>query len=101
MALKAQKLRAEADQAEAEFRASLPFLGDDIFVLIAAELDARMLGRLISYLRACSSRPDAAADVAAELRCCRCSALSGVLLDELEVEQEKVAGNEQRMNHIN
>ena len=24
----------------------LPFLGDDIFVLIAAELDARMLGRL-------------------------------------------------------
>ena len=25
---------------------SLPFLGDDIFVLIAAELDARMLGRL-------------------------------------------------------
>ena len=26
--------------------APLPFLGDDIFVLIAAELDARMLGRL-------------------------------------------------------
>ncbi len=26
--------------------AALPFLGDDIFVLIAAELDARMLGRL-------------------------------------------------------
>ena len=25
---------------------SLPFLGDDIFVLIAAELDACMLGRL-------------------------------------------------------
>ena len=25
---------------------ALPFLGDDIFVLIAAELDARMLGRL-------------------------------------------------------
>merc|ERR1711960_12780 len=25
---------------------SLPFLGDDIFALIAAELDARMLGRL-------------------------------------------------------
>ena len=24
----------------------LPFLGDDIFVLVAAELDARMLGRL-------------------------------------------------------
>ena len=24
----------------------LPFLGDDIFVLIAAELDAHMLGRL-------------------------------------------------------
>lgn len=33
-------------QAEVEFRAALPFLGDDIFVLIAAELDARMLGRL-------------------------------------------------------
>ena len=26
-----------------EQRAALPFLGDDIFVLIAAELDARML----------------------------------------------------------
>eukprot|EP01045_Picozoa_sp_COSAG04_P011626 COSAG04_NODE_754_length_10559_cov_7.049713_10_plen_56_part_01 len=26
--------------------APLPFLGDDIFVLIATELDARMLGRL-------------------------------------------------------
>ena len=26
--------------------AAAPFLGDDIFVLIAAELDARMLGRL-------------------------------------------------------
>ena len=26
--------------------APLPFLGDDIFVLIAAELDAHMLGRL-------------------------------------------------------
>eukprot|EP01045_Picozoa_sp_COSAG04_P040308 COSAG04_NODE_11717_length_692_cov_1.730185_1_plen_59_part_01 len=25
---------------------ALPFLGDDIFALIAAELDARMLGRL-------------------------------------------------------
>eukprot|EP01045_Picozoa_sp_COSAG04_P005926 COSAG04_NODE_283_length_18154_cov_432.957020_4_plen_152_part_00 len=33
-------------QAEAELQAALPFLGDDIFVLIAAELDARMLGRL-------------------------------------------------------
>ena len=29
-----------------EQQASLPFLGDDIFVLIAAELDVRMLGRL-------------------------------------------------------
>ena len=37
-----EKLR----QAEAEVKSFLPFLGDDIFVLIAAELDARMLGRL-------------------------------------------------------
>ena len=28
-------------QAEAELRATLPFLGDDIFVLIAAEFDAQ------------------------------------------------------------
>ena len=39
-------LKWKLRQAEAELRASLPFLGDDIFVLIAAELDARMLGRL-------------------------------------------------------
>ena len=40
------RLKWKLRQAEAELRASLPFLGDDIFVLIAAELDARMLGRL-------------------------------------------------------
>ena len=45
---RAERRRAEEleQQASAEVRASLPFLGDDIFVLIAAELDARMLGRL-------------------------------------------------------
>ena len=32
--------------APAAAQVALPFLGDDIFVLIAAELDARMLGRL-------------------------------------------------------
>ena len=36
----------EVRQAQAKYRAALPFLGDDIFVLIAAELDTRMLGRL-------------------------------------------------------
>ena len=41
----AERERQQA-RAEAKLRASLPFLGDDIFVLIAAELDARMLGRL-------------------------------------------------------
>ena len=41
-----QAAQEKMRQAEAELRASLPFLGDDIFVLIAAELDARMLGRL-------------------------------------------------------
>ena len=44
-----EKVRAECkarlEQAEAQFRAELPFLGDDIFVLIAAELDITMLGR--------------------------------------------------------
>ena len=40
------RLKWKLRQAEAELLASLPFLGDDIFVLIAAELDARMLGRL-------------------------------------------------------
>eukprot|EP01045_Picozoa_sp_COSAG04_P024732 COSAG04_NODE_3133_length_3132_cov_13.857567_1_plen_199_part_00 len=40
------RLQWKLRQAQAELRASLPFLGDDIFVLIAAELDARMLGRL-------------------------------------------------------
>ena len=40
------RLKWKLRQAEVELRASLPFLGDDIFVLIAAELDARMLGRL-------------------------------------------------------
>ncbi len=37
---------AEVEQALAKVQAALPFLGDDIFALIAAELDARMLGRL-------------------------------------------------------
>ena len=41
------RLQWKLRQAQAELRASLPFLGDDIFVLIAAELDGcRMLGRL-------------------------------------------------------
>eukprot|EP01045_Picozoa_sp_COSAG04_P012395 COSAG04_NODE_833_length_10004_cov_6.351035_14_plen_156_part_00 len=40
------RLQWKLRQARAELVASLPFLGDDIFVLIAAELDARMLGRL-------------------------------------------------------
>eukprot|EP01045_Picozoa_sp_COSAG04_P007358 COSAG04_NODE_383_length_15420_cov_31.294432_10_plen_313_part_00 len=35
-----------AAAAAAAVQAALPFLGDDIFVLIAAELDAHMLGRL-------------------------------------------------------
>ena len=42
-AAEAEELRAKAD---AKVQAALPFLGDDIFVLIAAELDAHMLGRL-------------------------------------------------------
>eukprot|EP01045_Picozoa_sp_COSAG04_P034750 COSAG04_NODE_7741_length_1075_cov_1.170082_2_plen_50_part_01 len=37
---------AAAPQGNAAAAPPLPFLGDDIFVLIAAELDARMLGRL-------------------------------------------------------
>ena len=37
---------AAAATQPAAAAAPLPFLGDDIFVLIAAELDARMLGRL-------------------------------------------------------
>ena len=37
---------AAAAAAAPQADAPLPFLGDDIFVLIAAELDARMLGRL-------------------------------------------------------
>ena len=37
---------AAASQPATAAQAALPFLGDDIFVLIAAELDARMLGRL-------------------------------------------------------
>ena len=37
---------AAAPPPTAAAAAPLPFLGDDIFVLIAAELDARMLGRL-------------------------------------------------------
>eukprot|EP01045_Picozoa_sp_COSAG04_P017028 COSAG04_NODE_1476_length_6578_cov_2.265010_2_plen_174_part_00 len=41
------KHERERQEAQAATRASLPFLGDDIFVLIAAELDGcRMLGRL-------------------------------------------------------
>ena len=41
---------------------SLPFLGDDIFVLIAAELDACMLGRLGCAAQRCwrASVPDPA-----------------------------------------
>ena len=38
-------MAAAAPQAAAD-AAALPFLGDDIFVLIAGELDARVLGRL-------------------------------------------------------
>ena len=45
-ALSGTRLKWKLRQAKAELRAALPFLGDDIFVLIAAELDARMLGRL-------------------------------------------------------
>ena len=41
----------EFQRAFAALQATLPFLDDDIFVLIAAELDARMLGRL-----ACTAR---------------------------------------------
>ena len=37
---------APPPQPAAAAQPPLPFLGDDIFVLIAAELDARMLGRL-------------------------------------------------------
>ena len=40
------EVEAHVRQLQAEQRAELPFLGDDVFVLIAAELDARMLGRL-------------------------------------------------------
>ena len=39
-------MAAAAAAAPQAAGAPLPFLGDDIFVLIAAELDARMLGRL-------------------------------------------------------
>ena len=39
-------MAAAAVPEVAAIPAPLPFLGDDIFVLIAAELDARMLGRL-------------------------------------------------------
>eukprot|EP01045_Picozoa_sp_COSAG04_P037217 COSAG04_NODE_9402_length_867_cov_1.320312_1_plen_218_part_10 len=41
-----EQLRAQLEQAESAVAATLPFLGDDIFVLIAVELDLRMLGRL-------------------------------------------------------
>ena len=37
---------ATAATPQAAAAPPLPFLGDDIFVLIATELDARMLGRL-------------------------------------------------------
>ena len=42
------RLQWKLRQAQAELRAALPFLNDDIFVLIAAELDGcrHMLGRL-------------------------------------------------------
>ncbi len=36
----------KVSMAIAKVQAALPFLGDDIFALIAAELDTRMLGRL-------------------------------------------------------
>ena len=39
-------MAAAAAPPQAPTAPPLPFLGDDIFVLIAAELDARMLGRL-------------------------------------------------------
>ena len=39
-------MEAAAAAAHQPAEPPLPFLGDDIFVLIAAELDARMLGRL-------------------------------------------------------
>jgi len=46
-AKKVEEKEDELRQAQAELGAALPFLGDDIFVLIAAELDGcRMLGRL-------------------------------------------------------
>ena len=38
--------KQKLQEAEAELRQTLPFLSDDAFVLISAELDARMLGRL-------------------------------------------------------
>ena len=46
--LRAERRRAEEREreGEAKFQATLPFLGDDIFVLIAAELTVRALGRL-------------------------------------------------------
>ena len=44
---KAARLAAErAAASEADARAALPFLGDDIFIMIAAVLDVRALGRL-------------------------------------------------------
>jgi hypothetical protein len=41
-----EKLSAKYERAKAKVQATLPFLGDDIFVLIVAELDTRMIGRL-------------------------------------------------------
>ena len=43
---KLEQLDQERRRLLAERNAELPFFGDDIFVLIAAELDAHMLGRL-------------------------------------------------------
>ena len=40
------RMKWKLRQAQVELRASLPFLGDDIFVLIAAELEIPALGRL-------------------------------------------------------
>ena len=37
---------SDRSEVEVEAMAALPFLGDDIFVLIAAELDSHMLSRL-------------------------------------------------------
>ena len=44
--LEIKEAEERARRADAKILASLPFLGDDIFVVIATELDTCMLGRL-------------------------------------------------------